>query len=529
MGEILGRLIADRYRLRRPIGSGGMGEVWEAYDEKLADRKVAVKMMLAERPSMRSSGDSEALDIRRERFLREVRTTAAIEHLGIPAVFDAGVDPVTDRLFVVMQLIAGRQLQYLIDETDHDDEPLSIARAAAIGAQVASVLFEVHRGDVVHRDIKPTNLMLTPGGIVKVLDFGVAALTGSGSGPRLTQVGETVGTPPYMSPEQAMANKVGPSADIYALACTLTEVLTGQPPFARTASKSHQWHHISTPPKPITHVRPGTPEGFESLLLAMLEKEPEDRPDAAEVYERLLRYTTWTQGAAFPANIPELDPCLAFTRPLGGSMRRSPRSRPHVIPGPPVTDLEVQEIGGRVEELLQKQHFVPAIDLLTEALGRAADPTSAHELIFKLAHTNYLAGNYTEAADLFVRAGVHASDAYGSGDLDVQLARYYLGKCREELGEVSGAIEAFRDVVGYPLDAADEDAVDRYLDALDSLLRLYAVARQADLVRGTEAELRTAILGLRPLESAEMIAELDGWLTARRADLLAEPDRPADG
>ncbi|WP_284466937.1 serine/threonine-protein kinase [Actinomadura madurae] len=158
--EANGRVVAGRYRLRAPIGAGGMGEVWEGYDERLGGRRVVVKMMLDERPS-ELWPRAEALETRRERFLREVRTTAAIEHLGIPAVYDTGVSG--GRLFVAMQLLHGRELQTLIDETDHENEPIPVARAAAIGAQIASVLDEVHRHDVVHRDVKPSNLMLTPG------------------------------------------------------------------------------------------------------------------------------------------------------------------------------------------------------------------------------------------------------------------------------------------------------------------------------------------------------------------------------
>jgi serine/threonine protein kinase len=160
------RIIAGRYRLHAPIGAGGMGEVWHAYDERL-DRRVAVKMMLAESPvatGLQGEDFEESLQIRRARFLREVRTTASLEHLGIPAVYDTGVDGTTGRLFVVMQLLQGRELQTFIDETDYADTPVPVSWAAAAGAQIASVLDVVHQHDVVHRDIKPSNLMLTPGG-----------------------------------------------------------------------------------------------------------------------------------------------------------------------------------------------------------------------------------------------------------------------------------------------------------------------------------------------------------------------------
>ena len=110
------------------------------------------------------------------------------------------------------------------------------------------MLTEVHRLSVVHRDIKPRNLFLTPGGVVKVLDFGVAALLGAGDLAKLTMAGQTVGTPPYMAPEQALASAVGPPADLYALGCVLHEMLTGQLPFTATDGMSVQWHHVHTPP-----------------------------------------------------------------------------------------------------------------------------------------------------------------------------------------------------------------------------------------------------------------------------------------
>ncbi|MFD0854820.1 serine/threonine-protein kinase, partial [Actinomadura adrarensis] len=311
-----------------PLATGGMGQVWEAYDERLAGRRVVVKLML-DGDSGTASLHSEDLATRRERFLREVRTTATIEHPGVPAVFDAGIDRPTGRPFIALQLLRGREIQTLVDETEQDTEPVEVARATAIGAQIASVLDEVHRHDVVHRDIKPANLMLTPGGIVKVLDFGVAALLGSGAHPRLTRIGTTVGTPAYMSPEQVLGNTVGPTSDVYALACVLYAVLTGRPPFRETAQRSYFWHHVHAEPQPIRDLRrPDVPVEIQSLLLAMLAKDAEDRPDAADVYECLLPFASEPgaiappAGPGFPENIADLDPCLPFVRPMGASVRR---------------------------------------------------------------------------------------------------------------------------------------------------------------------------------------------------------------
>src|SRR6185437_1667048 len=272
-------MIARRYRLDHPIGQGGMGEVWAGYDQRL-DRRVAVKLM--KRPPLPMSsgaqgGPAEALRVElaqeaenaTARFLREVRTTAALGHPGIPAVHDTGSDESTGDLYLVMQLLTGAELADLIAEYDYSDNATPLAWASAIGAQVATVLTEVHRLSVVHRDIKPRNLFLTSGGVVKVLDFGVAALLGAGERGKLTMVGQTVGTPPYMAPEQALANTVGPPADLYALGCVLHEMLTGELPFTATGDMSVQWHHVHTPPAPLTTIRPDIPQPVEALVLKL--------------------------------------------------------------------------------------------------------------------------------------------------------------------------------------------------------------------------------------------------------------------
>jgi tRNA A-37 threonylcarbamoyl transferase component Bud32 len=519
--EASGRVVAGRYRLRAPIGAGGMGEVWEGYDERLGGRRVVVKMMLDERPSEPWSR-AEALEIRRERFLREVRTTAAIEHLGIPAVYDAGVSE--GRLFIAMQLLHGRELQTLIDETDHENEPLSVARAAAIGAQIASVLDEVHRHDVVHRDVKPSNLMLTPGGIVKVLDFGVASLLGSGDNPRLTQVGMTIGTPPYMSPEQSLGNTIGPTSDVYALACVLFEVLTGQPPFAESGAKSHQWHHVHSEPPLVRAKRPDVPEEIESLLVEMLAKESEDRPEAADVYDRLLPFASRPGGRDFSAEIAHLDPCLPFVRPLGGRLRRrgAPnafRSAPMASMAPALTEQEIDEAGDRVERLLLDGLFVEAFDLLEDLRARAGDQAFANDLSFRLATAKFIAGQHTDAAALFAEVGAYFAERYGPDDTEAQLARYYLAQCKDESGDVSGATTAFQDVAEAAFDPSDGDAVERHLDALASLMRLYAAGRHRERLADTAQRLREAVLRYRRDDSEETLAELDAYL-ARLTRLL---------
>jgi serine/threonine protein kinase len=206
------RLLAGRYRVDGSLGRGGMSEVFHGYDERL-DRRVAIKILrqparepVPARPNSPEAAEIlDALERDRRRFLREIRTTAQLEHPGTPAVYDTGVETAPDgspQLWLVMQLLRGTTLEAAVDRADFAGSPPAVSWAGAITAQIAAVLADVHRVDIVHRDIKPANVMLIDGGLVKVLGFGIAILRRAGALPRLTQVDQTVGTPVYMSPEQ---------------------------------------------------------------------------------------------------------------------------------------------------------------------------------------------------------------------------------------------------------------------------------------------------------------------------------------
>ncbi|MFB1048053.1 protein kinase domain-containing protein [Streptomyces chrestomyceticus] len=521
------RVLVGRYRFKEPVGSGGMSDIWQAYDERL-DRRVAVKLMRVEQSSSPfaagRAGQDEALEIRRQRFLREVRTTADLhDHPGIPAVYDTGVDDETGQLFIVMQLLKGREISTLIWDTDYDDEPLPLAWAAAIGAQIASVLDEVHRRGIVHRDIKPANLMLTPGGVVKVLDFGVAALLGAGTHPHLTQEGMTVGTPAYISPEQCLANTVSPAADIYALACVLYELLTGRTPFTASDDRSYLWHHVHSEPASVRALRPDVPDEIEQLLQGMLAKESEQRLAAAAVYEALLPHAL--RGTP-PGTLPllasdgrDLDPCRPFTRPFGGWAHLTAPdtpvpAQPHVATRP-LTDDEFDEVVDRAAKLTEKGQFAQAADLLTDALTRAADDTMTEDLSLSLAHVHYLGGSFREAAALFERVGATVSGRYDTGDALVQECRYYAAQCRMELGESTAALAAFGAYVRQEPDKHDQEAIDRHLDALARIMRLEAGAERFPHAYAAAVVLRDAMRRYRGSQAPEL-AEIDGFLARLR-------------
>ncbi len=207
------RVIADRYEIAGPLGRGGMAEVYEARDRVL-DRSVAVKV-LAER----YSHDDRFVT----RFRREAQSAARLNHRNIVSVYDTGSANGTP--YIVMEKVDGPTLADII----RAEGALAPERAAEIGAAVAEALEAAHREGLVHRDVKPGNIMVTRGGEVKVMDFGIARAAADDT---LTQTGTVLGTASYLSPEQASGATVDARSDVYSLGCVLYEMLTGRPPFA---------------------------------------------------------------------------------------------------------------------------------------------------------------------------------------------------------------------------------------------------------------------------------------------------------
>jgi serine/threonine protein kinase len=431
-------VFADRYRVDAPIGSGGMGAVWSGYDLHL-DRRVAIKLMRSAPVPATGLDNAEgevlaaAAALDQERFLREIRTTARLELPGIPAVYDFGVEESTGRIYLVMQLVYGQTLADLIDSRDYASDPWPIPWAAAIAAQVAATLVEVHRVDVVHRDIKPQNLMVSAGGLVKVLDFGVAILQGASALPKLTQVGMTVGSPPYMPPEQVLGNPVGPASDVYALGCVLHEAITGRVPFIESANRSYQDHHVKSPAPSARAARPDVPADLDRLIGAMLAKLPSDRPPAEAVYEALLPLAR--SGPA--SSQDDRDPRRPFLRPLAPALRQrtpAPAGR-GTSTAAPLTIGDALNLRDRAVELAQESQYQQAIDLLTDAVERAAEPALRLEMQIALATTLWSADEFTRAAAVFDEILPKLD-----GD-DVADLYYYAGVSHGESGDIEAAIE----------------------------------------------------------------------------------------
>ncbi|MFF0434613.1 serine/threonine-protein kinase [Streptomyces sp. NPDC004327] len=306
----IGTLIAKRYRIKSAIGRGGMGQVWMADDEHLG-RGVAVKTMT---PLVGLTVAQIAQDA--ARFEREAKAVAKLDHTGLAAVYDLGVE--TGTHYLVMQYVQGLDLGDYIAER----EPLSVAEAAAVGVQICSTLAAAHARGVVHRDLKPGNVRIRTDGVVKVLDFGVAAILDADT-KKLTTTGERLGSFLYMAPEQVMGEPVDRRTDLYALGCLIHEMLTGRPVFEHESPLVVPSLHTGTEPEPLRSLRPDVPEEIETLVLDMLAKKPADRPaHAGEVFRRLAAHLP-APGTPEDALVPwaEADPRRPFLHPMAPDAR----------------------------------------------------------------------------------------------------------------------------------------------------------------------------------------------------------------
>ena len=261
-----GFLLGDRYRLESRIASGGMADVWAGNDEVLK-RTVAIKIM---RP------DSKHEQLFALRFRDEAVHSAGLNHNNIATVFDYGED---DGLaYLVMELVAGEPLSAILRER----APLPAAEVRSIMGQAALALAVAHEARVIHRDVKPANILVRPDGVVKLTDFGIArALDASGH----TQHGEMLGTPNYISPEQAMGQPATGSSDLYALGVVGHEMLSGSRPFDRGTPIATALSHVNESPPPLPD---DVPDDLEQVIQDCLQKNPADRPpNAAAVAIRL--------------------------------------------------------------------------------------------------------------------------------------------------------------------------------------------------------------------------------------------------
>jgi serine/threonine-protein kinase len=288
MAEISSRVstaLADRYRIEQRLGQGGMATVYLAQDLK-HDRKVAVKVL---RPEL-------AAVLGADRFIREIKTTANLQHPHILPLFDSG--EADSFLYYVMPYIEGETLG---DKLDRETQ-LSIDEAVRIATEVADALDYAHRHNVIHRDIKPENILLHDGRPM-VADFGIALAVSAAAGGRMTETGMSLGTPHYMSPEQATADKdLTARSDIYSLGSVLYEMLTGDPPHTGSSAQQIIMKIVTDDVKPVTQTRKSVPPNVAAAVEKALEKLPADRFGTAKAFAEALSDGTFTSpGVAAPA------------------------------------------------------------------------------------------------------------------------------------------------------------------------------------------------------------------------------------
>jgi serine/threonine-protein kinase len=262
-------LVGDRYRLVERIAAGGMGEVWRAHDETL-DRDVAVKVLLPD------SAQDEGFV---ERFRSEARLSSQLSHPNVGTVHDFGEHD--GQAFLVMELMTGEPLSSLINER----APLPQAEVTEILHQTALALQAAHDAGVVHRDVKPANIVVDPQGYAKLTDFGIARALGEAS---LTQTGEVLGTPHYLAPEQAKGAQAGPLSDVYALAVVGYEMITGQRPFSGESIVATALAHVS---QPAPQLSDDVAEPLRTTVMSALAKDPAQRPQSAAEFAEALRLT----------------------------------------------------------------------------------------------------------------------------------------------------------------------------------------------------------------------------------------------
>ncbi len=264
-------LVADRYRITDRLGRGGMAVVYGAHDEVL-DRPVAVKVL-----ADHLLDDDRSLD----RFEREARAAAGLNHPNVVAVHDASSDG--DTHFLVMERVQGESLAQRLKASG----PMGVDESLALGDSVAAALAAAHGRQIVHRDVKPSNILLTDDGQVKVTDFGIARAVAAAA----TQTAVVMGSVPYIAPEQLDGRSgADPRSDLYALGCVLYECLTGRPPFVSDTSAAVLGQHLHLPAPRVSDHRPGVGDPVDELLASLLAKDPDDRPpSAADLRQRIAR------------------------------------------------------------------------------------------------------------------------------------------------------------------------------------------------------------------------------------------------
>ena len=337
-----------RYLLVELLGRGGMGEVWRAHDTTI-DRVVALKMLL---PHYAKDPDFE------RRFRREARAAARLDDPHVVPIYDVG--EIDGRLYVTMRLINGTDLQTLLDAG-----PLPPDRAVHIIEQIASALHAAHQAGLVHRDVKPSNILLAHNDFAYLIDFGIARATGDTT---LTSANTTMGTWAYMAPERFNTGQATPGSDIYALACVLYQCLTGQPPFPGQALEQVAVSHMVAPPPRPSEEHPTIPTAMDHVIATGLAKQPTDRypttTDMAAAARQAITAPATRPDATKPTHLP------------GSPFAKPPRRRP-VLLAAALAGTAVLIAGGVFAAVTFSQRSNPSADAPSSTAAPAAAAPNA--------------------------------------------------------------------------------------------------------------------------------------------------------
>jgi tRNA A-37 threonylcarbamoyl transferase component Bud32 len=431
------RILNGRYRVGSMLREGGMSSVWRGEDTVLG-RTVAIKVLRPPR------GDEAFVT----RFRREAQAAAALNHPNIVSVYDTGSDDGVQ--YIVMELVEGETLADVLRR----EGKLPPRRAAEIGAAIARALHAAHGSGLVHRDVKPGNVMVTPAGEVKVMDFGIAR---AATDDTLTQTGTVVGTAAYLAPEQARGGKADARSDVYALGCVLYEMVTGKQPFTGDSAVQVAYQHVNEePPPPSEHA--AVPADLEATIMRSLAKDPGDRFPSAKAMLNAL-----SGGVAGPDTAPGSPPTDVLpTAPLPRA-----RSRRWWIAGGAAALVAVT--AGIIALAAQDDTGAPSSARRPRAASRDREPSPAvtveagFNAIDRVVTEGTSSGGISEeTAGKLLEQSQKAEDAYLSGDPAAALeelakAQEEVGKALEEgtitqpwaqrvalaIGETSSLIEAF--------------------------------------------------------------------------------------
>ncbi|MFD9813248.1 protein kinase [Streptomyces sp. NPDC059080] len=326
-GPYEGRAVGGgRYQLRDLLGEGGMAAVHLAYDSVL-DREVAIKTLHSE------LGREQAF---RERFRREAQSVAKLAHTNIVSVFDSGEDELDGAMvpYIVMEYVSGQPLRSELDDDMAQHGAMPTQKALKITADVLAALEVSHEMGLVHRDIKPGNVMLTKRNVVKVMDFGIARAMQSGV-TSMTQTGMVVGTPQYLSPEQALGRSVDARSDLYSVGIMLFELLTGQLPFDADSPLAIAYAHVQEEPPLPSSINRSVPPAVDALVARALKKNPNERfPTAEAMQDECLRIAGSAQSGGSPLIISEGPRARTSGSSVSSAVFPSATGTPHT-PAPP--------------------------------------------------------------------------------------------------------------------------------------------------------------------------------------------------